>query len=149
MEYGVETTKEETLLAINRGHTFEESKETILKTNCWDTSRGTPDYRLAQRDKERLVHPRTKYCRTTRHLHQITPATDIKRNDHGAKKGLQSPERFHLLSADEYIEILGELLPHDPRYHLFRPVCVTSASPFTFSTQLANSLKTTSLLTSY
>lgn len=110
LEYGVESTKEETLKAINRGHTFGESVATIHKT----AEAGLPVgahliIGLPGEDRQDYLN----------HIQNLSdlPITSLKLHQLQILKGtvmgaqyLKNPEHFKLLTAEEYIEILCELL---------------------------------------
>lgn len=110
VEYGVESTNEETLKAINRGHSFEESASMIRQT----TAAGLPvgAHLIIGLPNE----GREDFAMHIRKLSQL-PLTSLKLHQLQILKGtvmgmdyLKDPKRYHLLTADEYIEILCDLL---------------------------------------
>lgn len=112
LEYGVESTNNETLKAINRGHTFEESVETILAT--------------AERDLPVGAHliiglPGETMSDYLTHIERLSalPITSIKlhqlqilRGTLLAKEYLNNPEKLKLFSAEEYVDVVCQLLTH-------------------------------------
>lgn len=114
VELGIESTREETLIAINRGHTFDETREAIIKLNHAGLPvgghliLGLPGESRA----DILEHARvlSSFPLTFLKLHQLQYVR-------GSKLGheyLKSPESFKVLQMDEYIDLVIaflELLP--------------------------------------
>lgn len=105
VEYGVESTNNDTLRLINRGHTFEVSATAIRET----AMRGLPTCAhlilgLPHEDKEIILHHAAELSAlplTTVKLHQlqIIKGTEMER------WYASNPEWFTMLSADEYIDM--------------------------------------------
>lgn len=110
MEYGVESTKEQTLESINRGHTYAQSAEMITDTS----SRGIP---VGAHLIIGLPHEeRNDYLEHISKLSKL-PLTSIKLHQLQILKGTimgsqftKDPSSFRLMTADEYIEVVCELL---------------------------------------
>ena len=112
LEYGVESTNEQTLQEINRGHTFVESAEMIRKTAAAGIPVGA--HLIIGLPGEN----RQDYLSHIQKLSAL-PLTSLKLHQLQILKGtimgsqyIKNPESFNLLSADEYIDILCELLAH-------------------------------------
>lgn len=105
VEYGVESTLNKTLEKINRGHTYEESVETIKRTALRGIPTGahlilglpgeTHDDILGH--AERL----SSLPLTTVKLHQL----QLIRGTKMARDFVLHPEEFKLFTADEYIDL--------------------------------------------
>lgn len=110
IEYGVESTLNNTLKRVNRQHTFEESEETILKT----AERGIPvgaHMILGLPGESRsdlLLHATTlsKLPLTTIKLHQL----QIVKGTAMAKEYKLEPESFNIFQLDEYVELCVDFL---------------------------------------
>ncbi|MDN4754378.1 TIGR01212 family radical SAM protein [Porphyromonadaceae bacterium W3.11] len=110
LEYGVESTSEETLKAINRGHTFEESAAMI----CQTAAAGLPVgahliIGLPNEDREDYrahIQRLSELPLTSLKLHQL----QILKGTVMGRDYLKDPTQFNLLTADEYIDILCDLL---------------------------------------
>jgi len=110
IEYGVESTCDETLKAINRGHDFATAQRAIRAT--------------AQRGIHTAAHlilglPGEDHATLLSHAHQLSelPLTAIKLHQLQLIKGTvmaqqfaMHPEQFRLFSADEYIDLCIDFL---------------------------------------
>lgn len=110
IEYGVESTSNQTLARINRGHTYQESERAIRRT--------------AERGIHTGVHlilglPGESRQEILRHAGRISelPVTTLKlhqlqliRNTRMAKEYADHPEEFHLYTADEYIDLVIDFI---------------------------------------
>lgn len=110
IEYGVESTSNQTLARINRGHTYQESETAIRRT--------------AERGIHTGVHlilglPGESRQEILRHAGRISelPVTTLKlhqlqliRNTRMAKEYADHPEEFHLYTADEYIDLVIDFI---------------------------------------
>lgn len=112
LEYGVESTNEQTLQEINRGHTFVESAEMIRKTAAAGIPVGAHLIiglpRENRHDYLSHIQKLSKLPLTSLKLHQL----QILKGTIMGSQYIKNPESFNLLSADEYIDILCELLAH-------------------------------------
>lgn len=105
VEYGVESTSDETLAYINRGHSWDCSIETIKRT----ASRGiiTGAHMILGLPGESyhqiLNHARelSKLPIQTLKLHQL----QLIRNTKMERQFRETPELFHLFTVDEYIDL--------------------------------------------
>lgn len=110
IEYGIESTSNETLKRINRGHTFEDSAETIRRT--------------AQRNIPAGAHiilglPGETREQQLRHADRLSglPLTSVKLHQLQIIRGTvmadefrRHPERFRLYTPDEYIALVIEFM---------------------------------------
>lgn len=110
IEYGLESTKDETLKFINRGHNFATSKEAIIKT---------ADHTLPVGAHLILGLPTESRDDILEHAAKISslPLTMLKMHQLQLVKGTvmeqqyhQQPELFKLYTADEYIELVVDFL---------------------------------------
>ena len=112
IEYGIESTDEETLRRINRGHTFAEAEDAIVRT----ARRGMPVgghviLGLPGEEREALIKQAEQLSRlplTTLKLHQL----QLIRGTRMASEYEKTPELFHLYSADEYIDLVIDYIEH-------------------------------------
>jgi radical SAM protein (TIGR01212 family) len=110
VEYGVESTDDDTLRLINRGHLFEEARQTIRRTDatgvhtCAHLILGLP---LESKDTM-LEHARrmAELPLDTIKLHQL----QIIKGTVMERQYREHPEWFHLFTADEYIELVIDFL---------------------------------------
>lgn len=105
LEYGIESTLNSTLEAINRGHTYEESVEAIEKTAARGIyTGGHMILGLPGESREQvLAHANTlsKLPLTTVKLHQL----QLIKGTVMAKEYRENPEAFDLFTVDEYIDL--------------------------------------------
>jgi len=106
IEYGVESCYNETLLRINRGHTFEASVQAIKATaargifNGIHLILGLPgESRQMMLDQVNIIN---KLPVNTIKFHQL----QIVKNTLMAKEYADCPERFDLFELDEYIDLV-------------------------------------------
>ena len=112
IEYGIESTDDETLRRINRGHTFAEAEDAIVRT----ARRGMPVgghviLGLPGEEREALIKQAEQLSRlplTTLKLHQL----QLIRGTRMASEYEKTPELFHLYSADEYIDLVIDYIEH-------------------------------------
>ncbi|MFR9165230.1 MAG: TIGR01212 family radical SAM protein [Dysgonomonas sp.] len=105
VEYGLESTLDDTLLTINRGHTYADSVEAIIKTAERGIHTGahmilglpdeTRDDILSHADRL------SELPLTTVKLHQL----QLIRGTAMGKQYLAAPEKFTLPAMDEYIDL--------------------------------------------
>ena len=112
VEYGVESTDNDTLKRINRGHTFEVAEEAIRKTAARGIRVGAHIILgLPGESKEMLIAQAGVLSRlplTTLKLHQL----QLIKSTRMAAEYHEHPEEFHLYSADEYIDLVIDYVEH-------------------------------------
>ena len=112
VEYGVESTDNDTLKRINRGHTFEVAEEAIRKTAARGIRVGAhiilglPGEANDQLIKQAGVLSALPL--TTLKLHQL----QLIKGTRMAHEFEMQPEDFHLYSADEYIDLVIDYVEH-------------------------------------
>ncbi len=110
IEYGVESTKNETLEYINRGHTFEESVEAIHRTAATGIPTGAHMILgLPNEDRDTLLNHARRLSElpiTTLKLHQL----QLVRGTQMFVQYKRNPEYFHLYEADEYIDLVVDFV---------------------------------------
>ena len=113
VEYGIESTNDETLRRINRGHTFACTEETVRRT----TARGirTGGHVIVglpgETDRESIIRQaEILSCLplTTLKLHQLQLIKGTRMGNEYACH----PENFHLYTADEYIDLVIDYVEH-------------------------------------
>ena len=112
VEYGVESTNDRTLDYINRGHSWQCSKETIIRT----AERGiiTGAHLIlglpGESREEILDHAKelSKLPIKTIKLHQL----QIIRNTRMARQMQEDAELFHLFDVDEYIDLAIDFIEY-------------------------------------
>jgi len=110
IEYGIESTSDETLKRINRGHTFEETKDAVRRTATRGITVGAHIMLgLPGETREQILQ----------HADRIAtlPLTSIKLHQlqiiHGTVMGAdyrQHPENFRLFTLDEYIDLVIDFM---------------------------------------
>ena len=112
VEYGVESTDNDTLKRINRGHTFEVAEEAIRKTAERGIRVGAHIILgLPGEAKEQLIKQAgvlSALPLTTLKLHQL----QLIKGTRMAHEFEMQPEDFHLYSADEYIDLVIDYVEH-------------------------------------
>ena len=112
VEYGVESTDNDTLKRINRGHTFEVAEEAIRKTAARGIRVGAHIILgLPGESNEQLIEQAGVLSRlplTTLKLHQL----QLIKGTRMAHEFEMQPEDFHLYSADEYIDLVIDYVEH-------------------------------------
>ena len=112
VEYGIESTNDETLKRINRGHTFADAVAAICKT----AERGIPVgghiiLGLPGEEREMLIEQAgilSELPLTTLKLHQL----QLIRGTRMVAEYEKTPEAFHLYTADEYIGLVIDYIEH-------------------------------------
>lgn len=106
IEYGIESCYNETLEKINRGHTFEQSKEAIERTASYGIKTGGHImFGLPGETRQMMLEEVSFLNRLPLNnikFHQL----QIMKDTAMGKEYLQSPERFKLFEADEYIDFV-------------------------------------------
>ena len=105
IEYGVESTLDKTLIRINRGHTYQESIDTIKRTAAKGIYTGAHMILgLPGESREEILAHATTLSElpiTTLKLHQL----QLIKNTRMAKEFADNPENFSLYTADAYIDL--------------------------------------------
>ena len=112
VEYGVESTDNDTLKRINRGHTFEVTEEAIRKTAARGIRVGAHIILgLPGETNDQLIKQAgvlSALPLTTLKLHQL----QLIKGTRMAHEFEMQPEDFHLYSADEYIDLVIDYVEH-------------------------------------
>ena len=112
VEYGVESTDNDTLKRINRGHTFEVAEETIRKTAARGIRVGAHIILgLPGEERSSLIKQAgllSTLPLTTLKLHQL----QLIKSTRMAAEYHEHPEEFHLYSADEYVDLVIDYVEH-------------------------------------
>ncbi|NLO72006.1 MAG: TIGR01212 family radical SAM protein [Porphyromonadaceae bacterium] len=110
IEYGIESTNDKTLEFINRGHDYAAVEEAVYKTADRGLYTGAHlILGLPNEDKEMILSHADKVSKlplTALKLHQLQLIKKTKM----ARQYAENPERFHLMTPEEYIELLVEFL---------------------------------------
>ena len=110
VEYGIESANNETLQRINRGHTFEEARETIERTNergiltGGHVILGLPGEDTTESIRQADLISSLKLDLLKIHQLQIIKGTRLAE--------IYEQQPFHLYSVDEYIELIANCLQH-------------------------------------
>lgn len=112
VEYGMETTSDEVLKRINRGHTYACAAEAVRRTALRGIPvgahliMGLPGLTAEQMARQALAL--SELPLNTLKLHQL----QIVRGTVMAKEYKAFPERFHLFSPEEYAELIVDFLEY-------------------------------------
>lgn len=110
VEYGVESIYEDTLVRINRGHSYPTSIRAIQQTAERGIDVGVHlILGLPGESKEMMLHEADELSKLpikTLKLHQL----QLIRGTRMAHEYEQHPENFHLFSADEYVELIIDFI---------------------------------------
>ena len=105
IEYGLESTSDETLRRINRGHTQAESASALRRTAARGIYTGAHLIMgLPGEDRAQILHHADVISQLPVHtlkLHQL----QLIRHTRMAQEQQEHPEQFHLYSVDEYIDL--------------------------------------------
>lgn len=106
VEYGIESTRDDTLLRIRRGHTFAETVEAVERTAaCGIPVGGHVILGLPGESRTEIVKQAKRLSElslTTLKMHQL----QLIRGTRMALEYEQHPEDFHLFALDEYIDLV-------------------------------------------
>jgi len=112
IEYGIESTCNETLQRINRCHTYEESVDAIHRTAVRKIYVGVHlILGLPGESRKMILSHADKISSlpiTTVKLHQL----QLIRNTRMAQQVEENPELFHFYSVDEYIDLCIDFMEH-------------------------------------
>ncbi|GHT61664.1 TIGR01212 family radical SAM protein [Bacteroidia bacterium] len=121
IEYGIESTSNETLKSINRGHTYEEAAETIQRTHERRIFCGAHlILGLPGENRKMILSHADKISSlplTSLKLHQL----QLIKHTRMAAQLKESPELFHLYEIDEYIDLCIDFLERlNPDFYIER-----------------------------
>jgi len=106
IEYGLESCYDKSLLKINRGHTFQESKNAIELTASFGLKTGAHIiFGLPGETKQMMIDEAeilSELPLTTLKLHQL----QIVKNTKMAKDFVADPDQFTFFGLDEYIDLV-------------------------------------------
>ena len=129
IEYGIESCYDDTLRWVNRGHSFNESKQAILKTSekglhvTGHILFGLPGESYDQMLKEAEILSELPLNALKLHHLQIVKGTPL------ASMYMKYPERFNFFTLDEYIDFIIHFLEKlDPGIAIERLVSETPPS---------------------
>lgn len=112
VEYGIESTDDETLRRINRGHSFRDTAEAVGRTAaCGILTGGHVILGLPGETHAGIVAQAVLLSRlpiTTLKMHQL----QLIRGTRMALEYDRHPEGFHLFAADEYIDLVIDYIEH-------------------------------------
>lgn len=112
LEFGVESTNEKTLIAVNRCHTFEETKNTFEKCKNKGFHLGAHIILgLPGETKEDLLNHAFEISKLpidTLKIHQL----QIVKNSVMAVQYSRNPEQFNLFTIENYITFIAEFITH-------------------------------------
>ncbi|GHT03047.1 TIGR01212 family radical SAM protein [Bacteroidia bacterium] len=115
IEYGVESTDNQTLEYINRGHTYEDAVDAIRRTVARGIYCGVHlILGLPDEDREKILSHADKIAQlpiTTVKLHQL----QLIRGTKMAEQYLEHPDRFHRYEVDEYIDLCLDFIRRLPK----------------------------------
>ena len=110
LEFGVESTNEKTLLAVNRCHTFEDTKNIFEKCKNKGFHLGAHIILgLPGETKEELLNHASEISKLpidTLKIHQL----QIVKNSIMAVQYKRNPENFNLFTVEKYIEFIAEFI---------------------------------------
>lgn len=110
IEYGIESTHNPTLEFINRGHSYEDAEEAIINTVNKGIRTGAHlILGLPKESREQILNHANKISKlplTILKLHQLQLIKGTKM----ARQFNENPKWFHLMSVDEYIELVVDFL---------------------------------------
>jgi len=121
VEYGIESTNNDTLKFINRGHTYEEAVETIQRTHQRGIFCGAHlILGLPGESREMILSHADKISTlplTSLKLHQL----QLIKHTRMAAQLKETPELFHLYDVDEYIDLCIDFLERlNPDFYIER-----------------------------
>lgn len=112
IEYGVESVDDQVLKAINRGHTYREAEEAILKTAGRGIKIGAHlIFGLPGETRESMLEGAVRLCDLPidiLKLHQL----QVIRDTPMAGQYLLDPGAFRLYSMEEYLDFVAEVIAH-------------------------------------
>jgi len=110
LEYGIESTSDETLKRINRGHTYHDSEEAVKLTAKYGIPVGAHIILGLPGESEELILSHADKLSTlpltSVKIHQLQIIRETKMGE----EYLAHPESFHIFSVDEYVGLLLRFL---------------------------------------
>lgn len=110
VEYGIESTSDETLKRINRGHTFADTVDAVIRTAARGLITGGHIILGLPGETHKDIISQAKVISdlpiTTLKLHQL----QLIKGTRMAHEYEQHPEWFHLFDMDEYIDVVIEYM---------------------------------------
>lgn len=110
VEYGVESANEEILKRVNRGHTFAEAEEAIVKTAERGIKVGAHlIFGLPGETRESMLEGAIRLCDlpiNVLKIHQL----QIIRGTRMAEEYLQNPSAFRLYTLEEYLDFVATVI---------------------------------------
>jgi radical SAM protein (TIGR01212 family) len=112
VEYGIETTNDETLKRINRGHTYADTTDAIERTAaCGILTGGHVILGLPGETREDMVKQATVVSHlplTTLKIHQL----QLIRGTRMAHEYEENPQFLRIFDVDEYIDLVIDYIEH-------------------------------------
>lgn len=112
VEYGIESANDNTLRRINRGHSFAQACEAVERTAaCGLPVGGHIILGLPGEDRDELLRQARQISAlplTTLKIHQL----QLIKGTRMAREFAETPDDFHLFSADEYIDLVIDYIEH-------------------------------------
>ena len=112
VEYGIESTDNDTLRRINRGHDFECTRDAVSRTHARGImTGGHVILGLPGEDREKIIHQAETVSSlplTTLKMHQL----QLIKGTRMAHEFDTDPSDFHLYTADEYIDLVLDYIEH-------------------------------------
>lgn len=112
VEYGIESTNDETLKRINRGHTFADTVDAVKRTHArgiltgGHVILGLPGE--SRTDIVKQAEIVSGLPLTTLKMHQL----QLIRGTRMAREYEQEPQGFHLFDVNEYVELVVDYIQH-------------------------------------
>jgi radical SAM protein (TIGR01212 family) len=112
VEYGIETTDDETLKRINRGHTYADTADAVKRTAaCGILTGGHIILGLPGERREDMVKQATLLSLlplTTLKIHQL----QLIRGTRMAHEYTENPQFFRIFNVDEYVDLVIDYIEH-------------------------------------
>ncbi|KAA6343774.1 Biotin synthase [termite gut metagenome] len=112
VEYGIETTNDETLKRINRGHTYADTRDAIERTAaCGILTGGHVILGLPGETRKDIVEQATVLSRLpliTLKIHQL----QLIRGTRMAREYEENPQLFRIFDVNEYIDLVIDYIEH-------------------------------------
>ncbi len=112
VEYGIETTNDDTLLRINRGHSYKDTIDAVQRTAALGIPvGGHVILGLPGETHVNLIHQAGILSRlplTTLKMHQL----QLIRGTRMAREYLHHPEDFHFFELEDYVSLIIEYIEH-------------------------------------
>lgn len=113
VEYGIESTCDETLRRINRGHTFSDSADAVMRTaNAGVLAGAHMILGLPGEDREMIISHAERLSQLPLVDIEITSVATDPQYPYGVQEQVENPEEFHLFDVDEYIDLVIDFIEH-------------------------------------